>query len=309
MVIRSHAVYPGQTVQINLNIARLPSHTVIDVPVNVYRAKKAGPVLLLTAGLHGDELNGVEIIRRMIVRDIVVPSTGTVIAMPVVNVYGFLHTARDLPDGKDLNRSFPGSKTGSLARRIAHVLMTDIVPHADYGVDFHTGGAARSNYPQTRCSFEDPFNLKLARWFGAPFTIHSKRIDKSFRSAARKRGKQLIIYEGGESSRFDEKSITEGIEGTIRLMRRLKMKQGKILKRKTTLISKAEWIRARYSGLFRTSIKIGEKLRKGQPIATITDPFGETEYSVQSPLTGYAIGVNNQPVVTQGDALVHIGVE
>ena len=180
ITINGKKVNKGEKAEVSLRIARLPTHTVIDLPVFVYRGKHDGPVLLLTAGLHGDEINGIETIRRLIVDKIVYPLAGTVIVVPIVNVFGFIHFMRDLPDGKDLNRSFPGSEKGSLARRIAYVVMNKILPHVNYGIDFHTGGASKSNFPQIRCVFANPKNLELAKAFAAPFIIDSKLIDKTF---------------------------------------------------------------------------------------------------------------------------------
>lgn len=305
--IASQAIPPGEHTQINLNIARLPSHTVIDVPVYIYRSRVPGPVLLFTAGLHGDELNGIEIVRRLIADGLTVPVRGTVIAMPVVNIFGFLHATRDLPDGKDLNRSFPGSKTGSLARRVAYVVMREVLPAVDIGVDFHTGGAQRANYPQVRCAFDDAKSLRLAKKFDAPLTIDSKYVDKSFRKEAGKAGKRIIVYEGGESSRFDPLAIKEGIRGARRMMASLKMRNEPLSKRRTVSIRSTVWVRARSSGLLRGRVRPGVRVASREVIATITDPFGESEYHVRAPQAGWVIGVNHQPVISQGDAVLHLG--
>ena len=167
----------GKVTEINIIISQLPSHTVIDLPVYAFRGKEDGPVLLLTAGLHGDEINGIEVIRRLIVEDALMPEKGMVIAIPLVNVYGFIYNSRNLPDGKDLNRSFPGSVNGSLANRLAYILMNEVIPLADFGVDFHTGGSRITNYPQIRCVMSNAINHELASAFGAPYLIYSNLID------------------------------------------------------------------------------------------------------------------------------------
>ena len=305
--IASQTIMPGEHAQVSLDVARLPSHTVIDVPVYVYRSKAPGPVLLFTAGLHGDELNGIEIVRRLIAEGFTVPVRGTVIAIPVVNIFGFLHATRDLPDGKDLNRSFPGSKTGSLARRVAHAVMRDVLPAVEIGVDFHTGGAQRANYPQIRCVFGDAKSRRLAKRFDAPLTIDSRLLDKSFRKEAGKRGKHIIVYEGGESSRFDELAINEGIRGARRLMASLKMRHEPLRKRRTVSIRSSVWVRGKYSGLLRMRVKPGVRVAAREVIATITDPFGESEFRARAPRAGWVIGVNHQPVISQGDAVLHLG--
>ncbi len=309
VIINGQEILPGQNVQINLNVAKLPTHTMIDLPVFVFRGKKKGPRLLIMAGIHGDELNGVETIRRLIVSKSVIPTRGMVVAVPIVNVYGFLNKSRYLPDGRDLNRSFPGTKTGSLASRVAHTLMNEILPVIDYGVDLHTGGA-NDNYPQVRCTFDLPNNLTLARAFAPPFIINSKLRDDSLRKAVHEMGKTMLVFEGGEALRFDELAIKEGINGIKRLMKYLKMNTVNPRKlKKPVEIQGTAWIRARNSGIYRAFVEYGDKVKKNQIIASITDPFGETEFKIKSVVEGYVIGLRSLPVVNRGDALINIGVE
>jgi predicted deacylase len=309
VIINGQEILPGQNVQINLNVAKLPTHTMIDLPVFVFRGKKKGPRLLIMAGIHGDELNGVETIRRLIVSKSVIPTRGMVVAVPIVNVYGFLNKSRYLPDGRDLNRSFPGTKTGSLASRVAHTLMNEILPVIDYGVDLHTGGA-NDNYPQVRCTFDLPNNLTLARAFAPPFIINSKLRDDSLRKAVHEMGKTMLVFEGGEALRFDELAIKEGINGIKRLMKYLKMNTVNPRKlKKPVEIQGTAWIRARNSGIYRAFVEYGDKVKKNQIIASITDPFGETEFKIKSVVEGYVIGLRSLPVVNRGDALINRGVE
>jgi len=297
----------GQKAKIDLRIAKLPTHTTIDLPVYIYRGKSDGPVLLITAGLHGDELNGVEIIRRLIVSREVIPSVGTILLIPIVNIYGFLNNSRLMPDGRDLNRSFPGTKDGSLAGRIAYTLMNVVMPHVNYGIDFHTGGV-NTNYPQIRCTFDIPRNIELAKAFSPPFIINSRLREGSFRREAQLAGKTILVYEGGESLRFDELVIREGIEGVKRLMSYLGMKSSVFINNRETIAFKdTTWVRANYSGLYRPLISYGDKVSKRQTIATITDPYGEIEYKLGSRHKGYVLGVKTVPIVNRGDALIHIG--
>ena len=299
----------GHHRRIDIRIARLPSHTLIDMPVFVYKGKQPGPNLLLTAGIHGDEINGVMILRKLITEKSLQPDKGTVIAIPLVNVYGFLQASRAMPDGKDLNRSFPGATTGSLANQIAYILMHEIIPFIDIGVDFHTGGSRISNYPQIRCVIENARNLELAHYFAPPFILNSNLIDKSFRKEAFKAGKTILVYEGGESLRLDELSIQEGMEGVKRLMHHLGMKnyEQALPEKPGAVLRKTSWLRAKVSGLFDANIQYGEKIRKGQIIAHITDPYGRMKTAIKSPKEGYVVGLNNMPIVNAGDALVHIG--
>ncbi|HKK46184.1 MAG TPA: succinylglutamate desuccinylase/aspartoacylase family protein [Balneolaceae bacterium] len=307
ITINKHKIEPGEQKEIQLNIARLPTYTNIDLPVHVFRSMEDGPVLLLTGGLHGDELNGIEIVRRMIFKDMLMPDKGSVIALPLVNVYGFIQNVRGLPDGKDINRSFPGIKGGSLARLLAYTLMNEIVPQIDYGVDFHTGGAARSNYPQIRCTLNNDKNRELAKAFAPPIVVHSKLIDKSFRKSAHKKGKEILVFETGESTRFDEPGIKLGIEGTMRLMKHLGMKErASETEFETEIYEKSTWIRAKYAGLFQPKISLGDNVKKRQVLGHVTDPYGSESFKSVCPHNGRVIGLNYAPVVHKGDALLHL---
>lgn len=310
ITVNGEEIFPGEEKKVDVNIARLPSHSDIDISITVSSADEPGPVLMLMGGLHGDEINGIEIVRRTLERKLHQPQRGTVIAIPILNVYGFINFSRSVPDGKDVNRSFPGNKNGSLASRVAYYLMKDIIPQIDFGIDFHTGGAARTNYPQVRCVMKDPENVKMAEAFHAPFTLDSPYRPKSLRQSAAKSGKRILVYEGGESLRFDEYAIEEGIAGMRRLMKYLGMTDDNppVPGHKNKIIKHSSWIRARYSGVFRSMVKAGQEVEKKQVVGTLADPFGEFVYQIKSHTDGYVIGLNNNPVIHQGDALMHIGV-
>ncbi|MBS1979515.1 MAG: succinylglutamate desuccinylase/aspartoacylase family protein [Bacteroidetes bacterium] len=308
--IAGQSVAPGEFREININIARLPSRTLIETPIYVYRAPEHGSTLALTAGMHGDEINGMEIVRRLIDAGHNRVQRGTTVCMPIINVYGFLNYSRDVPDGKDVNRSFPGSKGGSLASRVAWHVTHDILPFIDYGIDFHTGGAMRTNYPQVRCMMQEASNVELANAFHAPFTIDSPFRPHSLRQTAAKKGKNIIVYEGGESLRMDAQAIEEGINGTLRLMKHLGMIDwAPPVKQETRMVWNTTWVRAHTAGLFHSHIQSGDLVHKGQLVGTITDPFGEYKEQIKSPNTGYVIGLNNNPVVNAGDALMHLGMD
>lgn len=303
-------IQPGSSAQVNLNLYQLPTKTIIEIPVYVFRSVKPGPTLLLLAGMHGDEINGIEIVRKLITRDDVRnPLCGSIIAIPVINIVSFLSGSRDLPDGRDLNRCFPGSKNGSLGSRIAYDLMNEIIPQIDFGVDFHTGGAKINNYPQLRCVFSSKINLDLGKKFSPPLIVNSPFRDNTLRKEASKKGKPILVFEGGESSRFDYLSINEGVSGCLRLMKHLNMIELEIPNNPTVLLSKTSWIRAKSSGLFHTSKTNGAHILKGEIIGMICDPYGEHEEKLVAPFDGYIVGINNQPVINQGDALMHVGVE
>jgi len=298
----------GKKELINLNIAHLPSRTPIDVPIHVFRAKKDGPVLLLLAGMHGDEVGGAEIIRRMVEgKEFNKLKTGSIIAIPILNVYGFLNFSRQLPDGKDVNRTFPGNRSGSLASRIAWRFANHLFNRADYILDFHTGGGSRTNFPQVRCVLDDGMNDEMAKAFSPPFIINAKLREKSLRWYASKQGKPLLVYEAGESLRFYEHGIQEGINGCRRFMRYLNMVELAPRGNKSIFLYKTNWIRARMAGIFHPKIESGAKVVKGQILGELTDPYGTVNKKVKAPYSGYIIAVNYLPVVYRGDALFHIG--
>ncbi len=306
ILINNEEIGLGEHKVIDFNIANLPTRTLIDLPVHVYRGKEDGPSLLLTGGLHGDEINGVEIIRRLIESGEIIPLKGTVIAIPIVNIYGFIQNSRGLPDGKDINRSFPGvAKGGSLATLLAHTLMKHIIPNVDLGIDFHTGGASRSNYPQMRVDFSYKNAFELAKIFDAPLTLDSKLIPKSFRSASQKKNTPILVFETGESLRFDEFGIQEGINGAKRIMNHIGINSFNVSQNNSIYLEHSSWIRASYAGLFLPKVNLGDTIKKKQILGHINGAYGELHSKIQAPKDGVVVGINNCPVVNKGDAIIH----
>jgi len=302
-------IKPGDSICLQFDVAKLHTRNSIKVPIFIERAKNDGPVLLFLGGVHGDEINGVEIVRRIIRSKINTPNRGTVICIPVFNIFGFLNLSRKFPDGRDLNRVFPGSSKGSLASQFAYQFKKEIAPFVDYVVDFHTGGGHRVNKAQTRCWLEDEKTLELAKAFGAPFIVHSKQIPKSIREAFQKLGKTALLFEGGKSMLYDEEAIKFGVQGAKNVMRFLKMKRWK--KRpfdKPVIVRKSKWLRASHSGMFHVLIKNGEWITKKTVLGVITDPFGEFERKIYAPFDCYIICVNISPLVNRGDALFHVSL-
>ena len=301
----------GQNSNIQLHVARLPSGTVINLRIHVFRSKNPGPTMLIMGGVHGDEINGVEIVRRMVEQRVFHNlEKGSIIAIPLLNVYGFINFSRDTSDGKDVNRSFPGSMKGSLASRVAAALTKNILPLVDLGLDFHTGGGARYNFPQVRYTAKDPQSFELAKAFAAPYLVQKPTIDKSLRKVMLNQKKPHLVFEGGESLRYDGFSIDNGIAGTLRVMKHLGMIQhAPQPTRKTIIFEKSRWVRADRSGLFRWTQQSGAKVSKGEPLGFINDPYGENKITVRAHQDGFIIGHNNAPVVSAGDALFHIGKE
>lgn len=266
--------------------------------------------MLFMSGVHGDEVNSVEIVRRTLAgRMFEQLQRGSVVAIPLMNVYGFNNFSRDVPDGKDVNRSFPGSSNGSMAARVAHIFTKHIMPVIDFGVDFHTGGNSNYNYPQIRYSAGDVLSKELAEQFGAPYTVASKPIAKSLRKTALDHGKQVLVFEGGENLRFDQLSIDKGLEGIQRLLHSQEMLSDEPPSPAAPAIhiEKTNWMRADRPGIFRWLKQSGEQVSPGEVLAVINDPYGMDEIPVVAKKAGHIIGHNNNPVVGMGDALFHIG--
>ncbi|MFK7786917.1 MAG: succinylglutamate desuccinylase/aspartoacylase family protein [Crocinitomicaceae bacterium] len=313
MRILDTEIEKGKSYQLSINLAKSHLRNALLVPVLIHRAKKDGPVVLLNGAVHGDELNGIDIIRRLISDGYHKPKCGTIICIPVLNVFGYLNISRNFPDGRDLNRVFPGTKNGSLASQLAYRFTTDIAPHIDLMIDFHTGGADRVNAPQIRSAATDKIALDYAQTFGAPFVVHSKAIPKSLRETMNKMGKSVLLFEGGKSSVFEEDIIQCGVNGTIHVLHELGMvKDNRELAPETTsptiVIEKSRWIRAPYSGMFHPTVKNGSKVSSKEVLGFITDPYGDFNKKVRSPRDGYVFCVNTAPIVYKGDALFNLGV-
>ncbi len=298
----------GEHKKVDIQVSRLPSGTPINIKVFVWRSKKPGPTMLVSGGVHGDEINGVEIVRRSIANGLFKNlNCGSVIAVPLLNVYGFINFSRDVPDGKDVNRSFPGFSTGSLASRVAYVMSQQILPLIDFGLDFHTGGQSHYNYPQIRYSQGDAEATKLAEQFGGLCLIEKKAFKSTMRHHALEAGKPILVYEGGENLRLDQFSIEEGLAGMKRVLKAKGMANSFVPDAENTLrFIGTKWLRSPRAGIFRWIVSSGHKVEKGQKIGVINDPYGQEESEVLANKTGFIIGHNNSPVVSQGDALFHI---
>ena len=295
---------------VELQLPPLYVHSPLTVPVHIIRGAKEGPRLFISAALHGDEINGTEIIRRLLKQSALKRLRGTLVAVPIVNVYGLIHHSRYLPDRRDLNRSFPGSVKGSLAARLANLFMTEIVQKCTHGIDLHTGAIHRSNLPQIRANLDDPETARLAESFGVPVLLNSNIRDGSLRESAAEEGIPMLLYEAGEALRFDEVSIRAGVKGIIRVMRSLKMLPAIRSRRKMPLepfVARSSiWVRASASGLFRKISALGARVRRGELLGLIDDPFGGEEFEVTASASGIIIGCSQIPLVHEGEALFHI---
>lgn len=308
-VIGNVSVKAGTQEAIELAIPALYTHNPMSCPVYVIHGKKPGPILFLSGAIHGDEINGVEIIRRVLKRKSLKQVKGTIIAVPVVNILGFISQTRYLPDRRDLNRSFPGSEKGSLAGRMAHLFLTEIVSKCTHGIDLHTAAIHRDNFPQIRAELNNPEIDRMARAFNSPVIVNTPVAAGTLRDAASKLKVPVIVYEAGEALRFSELAIRAGVKGVISVMRELEMipktkSRAKVMD--PFVASSSYWVRAAKSGILRASKSLGEKVTNNQVLGVISDPFGSTEETVVANGEGIIIGRTNIPLVNEGEALFHI---
>lgn len=308
LTIGGITIKPGETKQIEMPVAKLYTDTDICIPVHVMRSKKPGPTVFVSAAVHGDELNGIEIIRRLIQSKSLKISSGTLILVPMVNVYGVLNQSRYMPDRRDLNRSFPGSAQGSLAGRVADKFLAEIVRHCDYGIDLHTGAIHRSNLPQVRANLNDPETRSLAEVFGVPVLLNADLRDGSLRQAAVESDTRILLYEAGQALRFDEVSIRAGVRGILNVITHLGLVRRKSRRKAVTpyIANNSSWVRANSSGIVNNLKNLGDQVQKGTPLAEIGSPFGEILSTITANKSGIIIGKQNIPLVQEGDAMFHI---
>lgn len=305
--IADRTVRAGQRLRLELPIAKLMSGTPVALPVTVLHGVGEGPVVWLSAAVHGDELCGIEIIRRVLAGIEPRRLAGTLIAVPVVNVHGFNTGSRYLPDRRDLNRSFPGSARGSLASQLAHLFMTEVVDRCSIGIDLHTGSDHRINLPQIRADLDDPETLALARAFGAPIAVHSRLRDGSLRQVAAEAGTRVLLYEGGEANRFDPPAIDVGAAGIRRVLAaRGMIANGDPAAGELLLSRKSRWMRATVSGIFSLDVALGDRVEERATLGAIYDPFGKRLSQVRARIAGVVIGHTQHPLVNRGDAVAHI---
>jgi uncharacterized protein len=307
--IGTKIVAPGERITFDLTVPHLYTHTAVSMPIQVIHGKHPGPKLFISAAIHGDEINGIEIIRRLLGLPTLRNLRGSLLAIPVVNVYGFVNQSRYLPDRRDLNRSFPGSKTGSLAARLANLFMEEIVARCSHGIDLHTAALHRNNLPQIRARVDDPETERLAQAFGSPVILNSDLRDGSLRQAVADLGIPVLLYEAGEALRFNEFAIRVGVNGIVSVMRELGMLPPRRTKKpplRPVVAHSSNWVRAPQSGILRSLTALGRHIKKGEIMARVADPFGEKTEEVTAPFSGIIIGCTNLPLVHEGEALYHI---
>ncbi|SEW30922.1 hypothetical protein SAMN04488515_2190 [Cognatiyoonia koreensis] len=307
--IGGEVIAPNTRKTVDLPVSSLSDHTPVTMSAHIIHGKNDGPTVFISAGIHGDEVIGIEIVRRLLKSPALRAMRGTLIVVPIVNSFGFINKSRYLPDRRDLNRCFPGSEGGSLAARLANLFLTEVVEKADMGIDLHSAAIHRTNYPQIRVSPDDPEMRKLADVFGAPIIMQSAIRDGSLRGAARDLGKRVLLYEAGEGLRFDEVSVRAGQAGILRVLHSLKMISGKGVARAKSppqFCTSSKWLRAPMGGLFRSYKSDGDPVQLGDTLGSVTDPFGESESDIVAPFDGIIVGRAVLPIVNEGDAVFHL---
>lgn len=309
LIIGGHTIKMGETKKIELPTVRLYTDTNMSIPIYVKRGKKPGPTIFVSGAIHGDELNGIEIISRLINSKSISSLRGTLIAVPIVNGFGVLNQSRYLPDRRDLNRCFPGSAKGSLAGRIAHLFMQEVVTKCDFGIDLHTGAIHRSNLPQIRANLDDQVTFEMAKAFGTPVLINSNLRDGSLRECADGHGIPMLLYEAGQALRFDELSIKVGVKGIINVLRHLNMLpklKSKKIPVEPFVARNSGWVRAPDSGFVIHKKQLGDRVAENDVLAEIKKPLGDMSAKILSNADGIIIGKQNIPLVQEGEAVYHI---
>ena len=307
--IGDNTIAAGENRIIDLSVSVLSDHTPVTMSAHVTHGRTNGPIMFVSAGIHGDEIIGVEIVRRLLRVPNLLSLHGTLVVVPIVNTFGFINRSRYLPDRRDLNRSFPGSKEGSLASRLAHIFLTEIVARCDLGIDLHSAAIHRTNLPQIRISANNERITKLAKVFGAPVILQSNLRDGSLRAAAADIGKDVLLFEAGEALRFDEMSIRAGVTGVLRVMHHIGMISSKgIAKTKmpSQFCETSNWVRAPAGGLLRAFRADGDVVSQGDLLAAVSDPFGGEEVEILAPFDGIIVGRAVMPIINEGDALFHL---
>ncbi|MGE0858838.1 MAG: succinylglutamate desuccinylase/aspartoacylase family protein [Gammaproteobacteria bacterium] len=308
--IAGQEVPPGVRRRIEMPLADLYTYGPLSMPIEVIRGREEGPTVFISAAIHGDEINGIEIIHRLLRQQSALKRLrGTLICIPIVNVFGFLNQTRYLPDGRDLNRCFPGSERGSLTSRVAHLFLREIAARCDYGIDLHTAASHRNNLPHVRANLDDKDVLRVARSFDVPVLLNANTRDGSLRQAAGDLGVKVLLFEGGERLRFNEQVIRRGLSGVMNALRALDMlpaRRAAAVASKTVVARHTRWLRASRGGIHRIEVELGQRVRRGDRLGVISDPFGAREEFVVCDMEGIVIGQTSLPLVNEGDALFHL---
>jgi len=303
------SVSRGETHDIHLKVSESYTGDPVTLPVRVVRGAKSGPTVFVSATIHGDELNGMGIIHEMMFGDPLQIVSGSVILVPVLNIFGFENNDRYMPDRRDLNRSFPGFEQGSLSSRVAWMIYQEIIKRCDYGIDLHTAAAPRTNFPNIRGDLSDANVRRLAKAFGTELMVNGKGPEKSLRRTATQSGCPTIALEAGEPRKIEPAIMEIGLRGVRNVLRDLGMMQGRVVAPPWQMrVNKAVWVRATMGGILRFHVSPGEPVDAGQPIATNVSVFAEEQNVLQSPVDGIVLGMTTLPTVKPGEPVCHIAV-
>ena len=306
--IAGQAIAAGSRASVSLTLPGQSRYTPLSMPLHVIHGRKDGPTMFVSAAIHGDEINGIEIIRQLLKQKSLNRLRGTLLCVPVVNIYGFLNHTRYMPDRRDLNRAFPGSEHGSLTSRVAHVFKKQIIDRSDYGIDLHTGSNHRTNFPHIRANMADTETARLARVFNTAVTVNATLRDGSLRGYAVEKNIPVLLYEAGEALRFDKLAVRAGVRGILNVLGAVGMVKREV-KRRPHVSLEAEsshWVRGARSGLIRDPIKLGSRVRPGDRLAYLSDLLGDEQSEIKATQEGVVIGRTNLPMVNEGDALFHV---
>ena len=301
-------VAPGSRASLSLSLPAQSRYTPLSMPVHVIHGRKDGPTMFVNAAIHGDEINGIEIIRQLLKQKALNRLRGTLLCVPVVNIYGFQNHTRYMPDRRDLNRAFPGSEHGSLSSRVAYVFKKQIVDRSDYGIDLHTGSNHRTNYPHVRANMADAETARLARAFNTAVIVNASLRDGSLRGYAVEQNIPVLLYEAGEALRFDKLAVRAGVRGILNVLGAVGMLKREV-KRRPHVTLEAEtshWVRSSHSGLIRDVIRLGRRVEAGDRLAYVSDLLGDEQTEIKATREGVVIGRTNLPIVNEGDALFHV---
>ncbi|MDT8340489.1 MAG: succinylglutamate desuccinylase/aspartoacylase family protein [Longimicrobiales bacterium] len=307
LVIGGHEVLPGNRSRVELPVARFVTGEWLSLAVEAVHGAAEGPTVWLSGAIHGDELDGVEIVREVLAGLDPGEMAGTVLGVPVVNVFGFVAESRYLPDRRDLNRSFPGRPDGSMAARLAHLFMSEVVERCSLGLDFHCGSDDRENLPHIRANLEDAELRALALAFGAPLALHNRPPDGSLRKAAAAAGARTLVYEAGEAGRFTASAIEAGVAGTRRVLRRVGVTRSAPRARARTVVAvSSHWVRAPRSGICHVEAPLGGRVERGGTVGRVHELLGEEGVRIRAGSAGVVIGRRVNPLVYQGEAVLHL---
>jgi uncharacterized protein len=304
-----HRVTAGRSADLYLPVSEAYTGDTINMPVRVMHAARPGPVVFVTAAIHGDEINGTGIIHDFLFGEPIALTRGTLLLVPVVNVFGFESNERYLPDRRDLNRSFPGTRGGSLASRLAYTLMHEIVEKATHGIDLHSAATHRTNFPNVRADLSRPEVRSLAVAFGCALVVDGKGPIGSFRREATRLGRPTIILEAGEPLKIEPTVMQIGVQGIRNVLIHLDMLEGsRVPPPFQAIIRKTVWLRATVGGILKFHVSPGDFVVVGQPVATNYSIFGKEQHVLVSPSDGIVLGMTTLPAVKPGEPVCHIAM-